>query len=144
MRNPEAWKRFDELKEKYAGQLEKKKLPGTQSAKQILKALIKDNLINGDKWEEMVASLIVVGSFQFGCYKKSKERIISWINEIIDMTPKKQQSYFNSCWRNLEKNGVFKRGKIYAEFDGENDGVALSLLICVAQGYVERSTRKGV
>jgi len=144
MRNPEAWKRFDELKEKYAGQLEKEKLLGTQSAKQVLKTLIKDNFINGDKWEEMVASLIVVGSLQFGCYKKSKERIISWINEIIDMTPKKQQSYFNSCWRNLEKNGVFKRGKIYAEFDGENDGVSLSLLICVAQGYVERITRKGV
>ena len=143
--HPEAWKRFDELKEKYKGESEKKEPAKILSAKQTLKELIENNVIGGgvgeDKniVEEMIASLVVVGSLRFGCYKKSKEKIISWINEVIDMTPKKQQSYFNSCWRNLEKNGVFKKGKIYANFDGESDGVEFALLICIAQGYVERT-----
>lgn len=41
--------------------------------------------------------------------------------------------------RNLRASGVWKRGKIYADwFDEENGGVALLLDASVAQGYVKR------
>ena len=132
------WGRVNKLKEKYL--MKEKKIIKAMSAKEVSIMLMKDDLIKGD-WKGMVASLVIFGSFQFGCFEKSKEKIVSWINEDIDMTKKKTITYFNKCWRNLEKNGVFKRGKIYANFDGECDGVELSLLICVAQGLVERSVR---
>ena len=132
------WQRVNKLKEKYP--TKEKKSTKAMSAKEVSIMLMKGDLIAGD-WKGMVASLVIFGSFQFGCFEKSKEKIVSWINEAIDMTKKKTIAYFNKCWRNLEKNGVFKRGKIYANFDGECDGVELSLLICVAQGLVERSVR---
>lgn len=136
-RNSEIWARVDKLKEKYPTSLKREESKTIQSAKEIIKSLLKDNFISGT-WQEMVASLVVCGALQFGCAEKSIEKIVSWINEIIDMTPKKTQSYFSSCWRNLEKNGVFKRGKIHANLDGEEGGIELCLLICLAQGYVER------
>lgn len=139
-RNPEIWNRVDKLKEKHPSFLKKEKSKTIISAKEIIKSLMKDDMIKGD-WEGMVASLVLCGAFQFGCAEKAKEQIISWINEIIDMTPKKTQSYFKSCWRNLENNGVFKRGKVYANLDGEDAGIELALLICISQGFVERVHR---
>lgn len=133
------WKRVNELKEKYP--MKEKKPIKIQSAKTILSSLIKDNHITGEEDKEVISSLLVCGAFQFGCFEKSKEKIVSWINAIVDMTKKKNLSYFKEGWRNLEKSGVFKRGKIYANFDGECDGIELSLLICVAEGYIERSVR---
>jgi len=140
-RNPAIWSRVDKLKEKYPSSLKREESETIQSAKEIIKSLLKDNFISG-RWEEMVASLVLCGAFQFGCAEKAKEKIISWINEIIDMTPKKTQLYFKRCWRNLEKSGVFERGKVYANFDGENDGIELTLLISIAQGYIERTLRR--
>jgi len=135
------WKRVNELKEKYP--MKKEKPIKILSAKKFLTMFEKDNIISIENIQEDIASLVIAGSFQFGCYKKSREKIVSWINEVIDMTQKKTINYFNKCWRNLEKNGVFKRGKVYANFDGECDAIEFSLLICVAQGLVERSV-KGV
>lgn len=134
------WGPVNKLNKRYPK--EKKKLIKIQSAKTLLSSLIKDNLITGEEDKEIISSLVVCGSFQFGCFEKSKEEIISWINTIVDMTKKKNVSHFNEAWRNLEKSGVFKGGKIYANFDGEGDGLELTLLICVAEGYVERSGRK--
>lgn len=135
------WGRVNKLKEKYP--MNKKKVVKMVSAKKLLGDFEKDNLISIEKIEEDIASLVVAGSLQFGCYQKSKEKIVSWINEVIDMTQKKTINHFNKCWRNLEKNGVFKKGKIYANFDGECDGLEFSLLIGIAQGLLERTT-KGV
>jgi len=137
------WEPVNKLKEKYSMHLIKeKKSIKIQSAKTILSSLIKDNYIAGKEDKEIISSLLVCGSFHFGCLKKSREKIISWINTVVDMTKKKNLSYFNEAWRNLEKSKVFKGGKIYANFDGECDGIELSLLICVAEGLVERSVRK--
>ena len=133
------WGRVNKLKKKYP--IKKKKAIKIISAKKFLTDFEKDNLISIENIEEDIASLVVAGSFQFGCYEKSKEKIVSWINEVIDMTKKKTIIYFNKCWKNLEKNGVFKRGKIYANFDGECDGIEFSLLICMARGLVEKTTR---
>lgn len=134
------WEPVNKLKKRYA--MKEKKSIKIQSAKTILNSLIKDNHITGEEDKEIIGSLLVCGSFQFGCFEKSKEKIISWINTIVDMTKKKNLSHFNEGWRNLEKSGVFKKGKIYANFDGECDGIELSLIICVAEGLIERSVRK--
>ena len=133
------WEPVNKLKKKYP--MKKEKSTKILSAKKFLLMFEKDNLISIENIEEDIASLVIAGALQFGCYEKSKEKIVSWINEVIDMTQKKTITYFNKCWRNLEKNRVFKRGKIYANFNGECDGVEFSLLICIAQGYVERSVR---
>ena len=134
------WAPVNKLKKRYP--MKEKKVIKIQPAKTILSSLIKDNLITGEEDKEIISSLVVCGSFQFGCFEKSKEKIISWINTMVDMTKKKNLSYFNESWRNLEKSRVFKRGKICANFNGECDGVELSLLICVAEGLLERSVRK--
>ena len=130
------WAPVNKLKKRYP--MKEKKSIKIQSARTILNDLIKDNCITGKEDEEIIASLLLCGGFQFGCFEKSKEKIISWINAIVDMTKKKNISYFNQFWRNLEKSGVFKKGKIYANFDGECDGLELTLLICVARGLIER------
>ena len=134
------WAPVNKLKNRYP--MKEKKSIKIQSARTILSSLVKDNYITGVEDKEIIASLLVCGSMQFGCFEKSKEKIISWINTIVDMTKKKNLSHFNESWRNLEKSGVFKKGKIYANFDGECDGIELSLLICVAEGLLERSVRK--
>lgn len=134
------WGPVNKLNKKYPEK--KKKSIKIQPAKTILSSLIKDNFLAGERDKEIISSLVVCGSFQFGCFEKSKEKIISWINVIVDMTKKKNLSYFNKAWRNLEKSRVFKRGKIYANFNGECDGIELALLICVAEGFMARSVRK--
>jgi len=147
------WGPVSKIKEKHSTALMKeKKAIKIQPAREIFYSVMKDNIITGQDWKETIATLLVCASFQFGCRKKDKEKIMSWINKInyittnpdsdIDMSFKSRRLYFNQCWRNLEKSGVFKNGKIYANFDGECDGIEFSLLICVAEGYIERSVRK--
>ena len=147
------WEPVNKLREKHSTALMKeKKSMKIQPAREIFYSLEKDNIIRGQDWKETIAALLVCGSFQFGCRKQDKEKIMSWINKInyittnpdsdVDMSFKSRRLYFNQCWRNLEKSGVFKRGKIYANFDGECDGLELILLICVSQGYLERNVRR--
>jgi len=112
-----------------------------KTAEEWLELFEKDNFIDTKNWKETIPALILVGALQFGITKKAKKKIMNWIGLKYEYGKIGRCRYFERCWERLEKNGVFKNGKIIADFE-EEPSIELALLINVAQGYLKRENAK--
>ena len=99
----------------------------------------KDNFLNIKDWKETIPALIIVGGLQFGTTERAKKKIMEWMDLKWEYGKIGKCRYFEKCWNNLAKNGVFKNGKVYANLDDEKtSAIEFALLISVAQGFLKR------
>ena len=109
-----------------------------QNAKEWKQQLIDDEILSEETEDDMMlCHLIVAGACTQGPVKST---VFNWIKETTDLIEKCGTKDFDEYWFNLEKGGVIKDGKIYADFeDDETATVEFILLAMVARGYVERT-----
>ena len=109
-----------------------------KTAKEWLELFKEENFIDVNNWKETIPALMIVGALQFGTTEEAKKKMMNWIGLKYVWGMKQKVLYFFRCWERLVENGVFKDGKVYANFDGEDAHIELALLITVAQGYIKR------
>lgn len=107
-----------------------------ENPKKILSALIEDKFYV-ENYKELIPCLIILGAYQIGSDGKARNKIYDWVKEVVSLGKIKTE-YFNKCWNNLEKNEVFRDGKVFIE-SPELTHIELALLITVARGFVSRS-----
>ena len=102
----------------------------------------KDRFIDTKNWKETIPALMIIGALHFGTTENAKKKIMKWIKLKYVYGMKGKVLYFFRCWNRLVKNGVFRNGKVYAEFTDDTAAIELALLISVAQGYIKRFDSK--
>ena len=103
-----------------------------------------ENFIKCQEWEETIPALMIVGALEFGTSKSARLKIEKWMVQEgtgIDLSRSPHKKHFDKCWGRLEKNGVFKKGKVCADFSDEHGEIELALLIGVARSHLKRGPK---
>ncbi len=106
-----------------------------------------ENFIKCQEWKDTIPALMIVSSLEFGTTKSARLKIEKWMTQEgtgIDLSRSPHKKYFDKCWERLEKNGVFKKGKVHAVFSDEHGEIELALLIGVARSHLKRGPRPRV
>ena len=106
-----------------------------------------ENFIKCQEWEKTIPALMIVGGLEFGTNKAGKSKIEKWMMQEgtgIDLSRSPHKKRFDKCWERLEKNGVFKKGKVHADFSDEHGEIELALLISVAMSHLKRGPKPRV
>ena len=107
-----------------------------------------ENFIKCQEWKETIPTLMIVSALEFGTSKSAKSKIKNWMMQEgtgIDLSRSSHRKCFDKCWERLEKNGVFKKGKVHADFSDEKTSeIELALLIGVAMSHLKRGPKPRV